>query len=125
MTLDLTKLGLRAATIDELLSGSYQAEVGQKDTTDLAALRLAAWARASASGNWGLFFKRLKRDGLSVDEILSKFANVRQVPHAKSPTWVDDANWIFEALTGEIGHRPSREAVEVEPLPFEKLFVGI
>ena len=125
MTLDLTKLGLRAATIDELLSGSYQAEVGQKDTTDLAALRLAAWARASASGNWGLFFKRLKRDGLSVDEILSKFANVRQVPHAKSPTWVDDANWIFEALTGEIGHRPSREAVEVEPLPFEKLFYSL
>ena len=49
----------RAATIDDLLSDAYEPLPGQKADADIAARRLAAWCRASASGDWSLFAERL------------------------------------------------------------------
>jgi hypothetical protein len=58
MDIFLEQLIVRAATIDELLSGDFEALPGQKGDADLAARRLAAWCRSSASGDWALFSRR-------------------------------------------------------------------
>ena len=69
MTFDAQRILIKAATIDELLGPHYAPRLGQKDSTDRAALRLAAWCRSASSGDWGLFFKRITRDKFSIDQI--------------------------------------------------------
>ena len=103
MAFDLKELLIKAATIDELLGPNYQPQIGQKDSTDRAALRLAAWCRSASSGDWGLFFKRLSRDKLSIDQVLSRFAEVKYSPDALKPAWFVDAQWTYQALTGDFG----------------------
>jgi class II lanthipeptide synthase len=88
----------RAATIDELLSDAYQSLPGQKGDSDLAGRRLAAWCRATASGDWSLFASRLHRDGLSIPDVLARFATVRRNPSVPPPAWMDDAAWVCAAL---------------------------
>ncbi|MFY9922576.1 MAG: type 2 lanthipeptide synthetase LanM, partial [Mycobacterium sp.] len=88
----------RAVTIDELLSDAYQSLPGQKGDADLAGRRLAAWCRASASGDWSLFNRRLKRDGLSIQDVLGRFATVRRNPEVPAPSWMADAIWVGAAL---------------------------
>ena len=72
------RLIVRAATIDELLSDKFETLPGQKSDADLAARRLAAWCQSCASGDWSLFNRRLKRDGLSIGQVLTRFATVRR-----------------------------------------------
>lgn len=88
----------RAATIDELLSDHFEALPGQKSDSDLAARRLAAWCRSSASGDWTLLARRLERDGLSMEGVLARFATVRRNPSRPAPAWMQDAAWIAAAL---------------------------
>jgi type 2 lantibiotic biosynthesis protein LanM len=114
------RLMVRAATIDEILSDDFETLAGQKEHAGLATRRLAAWCRSSASGDWSLFSQRLRRDRLSVDHALARFATVRRacVPR---PAWIDDATWIETTLqspTRNIG----RGAVSASPCPFEDLF---
>src|SRR5262245_9780857 len=97
------RLIVRAATIDELLSGSFEALPRQKQDADLAARRLAAWCRACASGDWPLFGRRLQRDGWSTDQVLAKFAGVCRSPGAALPPWIEDAIWIEAALATQSG----------------------
>ena len=125
MTSDLQQLLINAATIDELLGPSYQPQIGQKDSSDRAALRFAAWCRSASSGDWSLFFKRLARDNLSIDEVLSRFANVRFSPDAHPPPWFLDAQWAYQALTGEFGNGQLFSADGAEPRPFEMLFYAL
>jgi type 2 lantibiotic biosynthesis protein LanM len=122
MAFDLQELLIKAATIDELLGPSFQPLIGQKDSTDRAALRLAAWCRSAASGDWRLFFRRLNRDNFSVDRVLPKFADVRYSLDAQKPAWFVDAQWVHQALTREFGNRQLFLTDATEPLPFEKLF---
>ena len=103
MTFNFQQLLVNAATIDELLGSSYQRQLGQKDSTDRAALSLAAWCRSASSGDWSLFFKRLSRDNLAIDEVLSRLAEVRHSPASPQPAWFVDAQWVYQALTGEFG----------------------
>jgi len=116
------RLAVRAATIDELLSDDYEPLPGQKGDTDLAARRLAAWCRAAASGDWALFSRRLERDGLALDRVLTRFSSVRRNASAALPAWIEDAIWIEQAL-----QHPAEKATadEVEPCPFEHLFLGV
>ena len=125
MAFDLQELLINAATIDELLSLSYQPLIGQKDNTDRSALRLAAWSRSAASGDWGLFFRRLNRDKLSMDQVLSRFAGVRHSPATPLPTWFVDAQWVYEALTVEFGDSQIFSVEGSEPYPFEILFYAL
>ena len=125
MTFNIQQLCVNAATIDELLKPTYQAQTGQKDSTDRAALRLAAWCRSASSGDWGLFFKRISRDNLSIDQVLTRFADVRHSPEAPQPTWFDDAQWTYQALTSDLGSDQLFLVDGVEPLPFEKLFYAL
>ena len=113
---------LRAATIDELLSDDFEALPGQKGDADLAARRLAAWCRSCASGDWSLFGRRLDRDGLSIGQVLAKFATVRRKASASPPAWIDDAIWIDAALQhpGQ-NAKPIAARGQTEPFAFEHL----
>ena len=115
-----------AATIDELLSEDCEPLPGRKDDADHAARRLAAWCRSCASGDWALFDRRLRRDGLTLGEVLPRLATVRRWASASPPAWVKDAVWIEAALQQA---RPSRGPKEVsapiEPCPFEHLFMPV
>ena len=88
----------RALTVDELLSDAFRPQPGQKSDADLAGRRLAAWCRASASGDWSLFSRRLQRDGLSIEDVLARFATVRRNPAVPAQGWMDDAGWVAAAL---------------------------
>ena len=70
--------------------------------SDLAARRVATWCRSCASGNWSLFVRRLERDGLSIEDVLAKFATVRRNASWPTPTWLDDAVWVDEALRSSV-----------------------
>lgn len=118
------ELIIRAATIDELLSDDFEALSGQKSDAELASQRLAAWCCSCASGDWLLFGRRLTRDGLSIDQVLARFARV----HLKgsAPPWIADAMWIERALQSP----PSD--VTALPIPrhhgpcaFESLFMPV
>jgi type 2 lantibiotic biosynthesis protein LanM len=117
------RLIARAATIDELLSDAFEPLPGQKGDADLAARRLAAWCRASASGDWSLFGRRLDRDGLAFAQVLERFASVRRNPSASLPAWIGDARWIEEALQSPAKASAALSGPEPsEPYAFEQLF---
>lgn len=125
MNFDLQQVLANAATIDELLGLDYEPQIGQKDSTDRAALRLAAWCRSASSGDWGQFFKRITRDALSIEQVLAKFADVRRAVDVPQPAWFVDAEWAYQALTGEFGNQEFFLVRETEPRPFEKLFYAL
>lgn len=122
----LDRLSLRAATIDELLSDDFESLRGEKAASDAAALRLAAWCRSSASGDWELFARRLKRDGLAFDHILSRFSRARRRPAAPKPVWLSDAPWIANAMCRPLAESGGEEAPSNEgPLAFEELLLPV
>ena len=121
MDFDLKSLLVTAASIDELMSPAYKAMVGQKDSSDRAALRLAAWCRSASSGDWSLFFTRLKRDGLSLETVIQKFSDVALQTELHQPDWYVDAQWIYAALTGELGCS-QLFLTDKSAQPFEQLF---
>lgn len=125
MAFDPQQLLVNAATIDELLGSSYQPQLGQKENTDHAALKLASWCRSASSGDWRLFFKRIARDNLSIDEILSRFADVQYMPGVLEPAWLEDAKWIHEAFTNEFDGCQGLVSNVAMSFPFEKLFLPI
>lgn len=91
-------ISVRAATIDEILSDDYEPLTGQKNDADLAAKRLSSWCKVSASGDWSIFSDRLKRDNLSFDVVLARFARVRRNPSAPPVAWLQDGIWIYKRL---------------------------
>jgi type 2 lantibiotic biosynthesis protein LanM len=114
------RLQVRAATLDERLSDEFEVQPGQAVDADLAARRLAAWCRASAAGDWSLFERRLKRDGLSVTAVLARFATARPRIAGEPPAWVQDAIWIDAAL-----RRPQADATDEIDEPFGHLLIPI
>lgn len=97
-----SRLQTRAATIDEILSDDFVTLAGQKGDTDLAVMRLAAWCRAAASGDWLLFGRRLQRDRLSMDSVLARLATARPIVGSSTPSWAAEAGWIWDALCSEL-----------------------
>lgn len=94
-------LASSTATIDELLSDVFVASKGEKRHADLAALRLAAWCRASASGDWVLFANRLARDSLSIEAVLSRFGTAHLNSPTETPSWLQGADWILASFAAE------------------------
>jgi type 2 lantibiotic biosynthesis protein LanM len=120
------RLAIRAATVDEILSDDFEPLPGQKPDADRAARRLAEWCRSCASGDWRLFESRLHRDGLSIGQVLARFATVQRRPSAPRPVWVDDAIWIEPALRCPGDAAPASAVAEhLEPCPFESLFTAL
>lgn len=121
MQADHERLISRAATIDELLSDRFEPLPGQKSDSDLAARRLAAWCRSSASGDWTLLARRLERDGLSVASVLARFATVRRNPSQPAPMWMHDAAWIAAALGEDTAGVAKTVVSELDRQAFEEL----
>src|SRR5262245_4252641 len=111
----------RAATIDELLSDDFEAIPGDKDHAGLGQRRLAAWCQSAASGDWSLFERRIKRDGLDSADVLARLTAVRRKPAAPTPQWTTDATWILPALEAptEAG------GTQAGPVAFEHLLTGV
>lgn len=123
---DWSRLGVGAATIDELLSPAFVSVSGDKEDTANAAGRLAAWCSAAANGDWALFERRLTRDGLSFPGVLEKLSRVQRNASVPEPTWLADARWIRAAL----GKPASRAFVERvfnrdAPHAFEDLLASV
>ncbi len=115
------RLSARAATIDELLSEDFEPLPGQNAAADMAAHRLAAWRQSSAAGDEDLFERRLARDGLTADQVLTRFGAVRR--KGPAPAWLADAIWIEAALRERCnGTERQPRPAGVEPTAFEHLF---
>ena len=112
----------RAMSIDELLSEAFEQLPGQKSDADLAARRLAAWCRASASGDWSLFARRLERDGLSFADVLARLATVRRNSSVPGPPWMEDAAWVGAAAHRPADPEPAHPGAEVA---FEQLLAPV
>jgi type 2 lantibiotic biosynthesis protein LanM len=95
--------GVRAATIDELVSDAFEPVPGENGDGVLAARRLAAWRRSAAASDESLFARRLDRDALSMATLNERFGAVRRSAGVAAPAWLDDAVWIEAAL-----RRPNR-----------------
>jgi class II lanthipeptide synthase len=120
------RLAVRAATIDELLSGDFEPSAGAQVDAERAARRLAAWCRASASGDWSLFARRLERDGLETEQVRSKLAVARRKAAASAPAWIGDAIWVEAALRSPAGNLNATATPDTtEPCAFEHLFMPL
>src|SRR5262245_22307417 len=115
----------RAATIDELLSDDFEVIPEDKDHAGLGQRRLAAWCQSAASGDWSLFERRIKRDGLDTAGGLARLTAVRRKPTARTPQWAADAAWILPALEGPAKPGAQRSAIQAEPVAFEHLLTGV
>jgi type 2 lantibiotic biosynthesis protein LanM len=115
-----------ASTFEEILSDEYSKLPGQKENADKAALRLSAWCRSAASGDWTLFSKRLKRDHLCIEDVLARFSTVEATSNC-SPDWIIDSKWIMDCLETccslEFEEQWKKESFK--KLPFETLFLKI
>jgi type 2 lantibiotic biosynthesis protein LanM len=119
------RLAVRAATLDEVLSDDFEPLPGQKGDADLAGRRLAAWCRASASGDWSLFGRRLDRDGFAFAPVLARLAAVRRTS-AALPSWIEDAVWVEAALQDASGNAaPLPAPGKTDPCAFEQLFTSL
>ena len=122
----IDRLVLRAATIDERLSPTFEPMPSQKADASVAAQRLATWCRSCASGDWHLFAKRLARDELTIEEVLIRFSSIRRKPGVPLPQWASDALWIDASLRNP----PSKAVMEQihsvgEAIAFEHLIASI
>jgi type 2 lantibiotic biosynthesis protein LanM len=114
----------RAATIDDLLSDDFEAIPGDKDYAGLGQRRLAAWCQSAASGDWSLFERRLRRDGLESAVVAARLTAARRKPSLPTPQWAADATWILPAL--EAATRPGAQPPgQAEPVAFEHLLTGV
>jgi type 2 lantibiotic biosynthesis protein LanM len=120
----LKQLQIKASTFEEVFLDEFTLLPGQKEDSDRAALRLAAWCRSSASGDWVLFSKRLKKEGLSEGQVLARFSTLG-ASFQNTPEWVNDSEWIVECLESPSKSLPSSKSEnEVsDKVPFEDLFI--
>lgn len=118
------QIQLRASTFEEILSDGFQDLPGQKEHSNLAASRLAAWCRSTASGDWNLFGKRLKRDQLDIEAVLRRFSTVKHISH-ETPQWLADALWVLENLERPATHETLQKWRQNNTQrPFQDLFIN-
>lgn len=120
------RFAVLAATIDERLSDSFSECVGQKVDADIAAQRLSAWCIASSAGDWGLFKRRLERDGLTFEGVLKRLATIEINPHGPKLAWLNDSLWIDAALRGKSESEfAARLQIADSPEPFVELIAPV
>ena len=111
----------RAATLDELTSNSFTSGSHAKRNPELGAQRLLAWCRSASNGDWGLFEKRLERDGLALSEVLTKLSTA-QVREDVSFDWVEYSRFVYKSLTKSNKKRMKTTTSVAESIPFRDLF---
>ena len=114
-------LAVRAATIDEILSADFETLPGQKAEIEKAALRLSAWCRSAADGDWDMFARRLSRDDYSFEFVLSRFAGARLRDSVEIPKWIEDAKWIYTIAKDSITFQSSYDPSLTPSFPFEEI----
>jgi len=119
------KIILGALTFDEILSQDFETAVGEKAQADSAAMRLSAWAKSSASGDWGAFSRRLARDGLKLEKILERFANPKKRNQDLHYQWAMDARFILKALQQDKGEAFELDLAVHSPVAFQDLILPI
>ena len=117
---------LKACTFDEVLSSQFNSLAGEKSQADLASERLASWCKSSASGDWGLFAKRLEKDQIEFKDVLERFSNVKlNIKDEGLLPWMHDAKWVFDLLT-----QGTKELINVDLNPkklvaFQEIFSSL
>lgn len=106
-----------AAGIDELLSDAFEPS-GDPDPEKAAVARLTAWCASSTAGDWSLFARRLRRDGLDAGQVLARFGGARLRPGADPPAWVDDAAWVRQTMCAQ---RITETPTSAARYPFDDL----
>lgn len=126
MILTKESLYLKAAIFDELLSDDFESVPAQKKETELGAKRLAAWCHAASGGDWNLFSKRLKRDNLKYNYVLTRFSSAKISQKIKYPQWVEDSLWIQTVYQNK-GLIPKKVLFSTKrvTLPFESIFFNL
>lgn len=126
MILTKESLYLKAAIFDELLSDDFESVPAQKKETELGAKRLAAWCHAASGGDWNLFSKRLKRDNLKYNFVLTRFSSAKISQKIKYPQWVEDSLWIQTVYQNQ-GLIPKKVLFSSKriTLPFESIFFNL
>ena len=119
------RFGVRAATIDELVSDAFEPAPGEGSDSALAARRLAAWRRSAAAGDDALFAQRLDRDALSMARLNGRFGAVRRIPGVAAPAWLDDAVWIEAALRSPNRRLGDTAGLATAPVAFEHLLAPV
>ena len=123
MILTKESLYLKAATFDELLSNDFESVPAQKNETELGAKRLAAWCHAASGGDWNLFSKRLKRDNLKYNYVLTRFSSAKISQKIKYPQWVKDSLWIQSLYQNQgLIQKKVLFSTKQVTLPFENIF---
>ncbi len=89
-------LEARCLTIDEVLSKDYQPSATAD--TALAAQRLDTWKHFAAGGNKDRFLQRLKRDGLSLQNVRERLSGVERCEGIPCPDWFHDAVAVIDQL---------------------------
>ena len=126
MILTKESLYLKAATFDELLSNDFESVPAQKNETELGAKRLAAWCHAASGGDWNLFSKRLKRDNLKYNYVLTRFSSAKISQKIKYPQWVKDSLWIQSLYQNQgLIQKKVLFSTKQITLPFENIFFNL
>ena len=126
MILTKESLYLKAATFDELLSNDFESVPAQKNETELGAKRLAAWCHAASGGDWNLFSKRLKRDNLKYNYVLTRFSSAKISQKIKYPQWVKDSLWIQSLYQNQgLIQKKVLFSTKQVTLPFENIFFNL
>ena len=122
MSLQSSGFYIKAATISELLSESFDSDLIQTPNFEQADHRLTAWCQSAANGDWNKFDARLAREGLTRDFVRQRFATARAVENKPLAQWLTDSLWIREALLpSSIPSHGSRE----QPASAEALFAKL
>lgn len=116
---DLPKLVERSLYIDELMATP---RAGRAVGTTEARRCLSAWCKAATNGDWRLFARRLKRDGLTFRSAMLALEQNVESGHPL-PAWSADVEWIVEALFSR-GDATFGSPANPQ-LPFQNLFTTL
>jgi type 2 lantibiotic biosynthesis protein LanM len=119
------RFGVRAATIDELVSDAFEPAPDESGDSALVARRLAAWRLSAAASDDSLFARRLDRDALSMASLNGRFGAVRRIPGVAAPAWLDDAVWIEAALRSPNRRLGDAAGPPTAPVAFEHLLAPV
>ena len=101
-----TTIAIKAATIDERLSGKYapvmtdvpNASDHVGPSNDQVQENLKNWCDYATNGDRDLFARRLARDGLNEDDVAPFMGDLCLADGEELPEWVETARWIFERI---------------------------
>ena len=87
--------------------------------------RLVRWCQVVAKGDWALFRKRLRWDGLDLEQARDAVRPARLRASSALPAWTSTLNGCLAAIEGTSSGLPERFCDEDAPIPFEHLLAPV